>query len=61
MADEMEALGFIPERPAERWNDYGEPPYVKFVENRKLEPDYEPDPVKASMPLEGAPPALQFS
>ena len=61
VADEMGKLGLLPERPAERWSDYGEPPFVKFSENRKLEPDYEPDPVKASMPLEGAPPALKFS
>ena len=39
VADEMEKLGFLPEHPAERWHDYGEPPFVKFTENRKLEPD----------------------
>ncbi|MBR2738730.1 MAG: aldehyde ferredoxin oxidoreductase [Lachnospiraceae bacterium] len=37
VADEMEALGFLPERPAEPWHDYGEPPFVKFVENRARE------------------------
>ena len=37
VADEMEALGLLPERPAEPWHDYGEPPYVPFVENRKRE------------------------
>ena len=41
VADEMERLGLLPEHPAERWSDYGEPPYVQFTENRKLEPDYE--------------------
>ena len=41
VADDMERLGLLPERPAERWSDYGEPPFVQFVENRKLEPDYE--------------------
>lgn len=40
VADEMDRLGLLPERPAERWSDYGEPPYVQFAENRKLEPDY---------------------
>ena len=61
VADEMDKLGLLPEHPAERWSDYGEPPFVQFVENRKKEPDYEPDPVKASQPLPGAPPALKFS
>ena len=37
VADEMEALGLLPERPAERWCDYGEPPYVPFVENQERE------------------------
>lgn len=37
VADEMEKLGFLPERPAKRWCDYGEPPVLKFVENRKAE------------------------
>ena len=37
LKDEMEALGLLPERPAEPWHDYGEPPYVPFVENRKRE------------------------
>ena len=37
VADEMEKLGFLPEHPAERWHDYGEPPFVKFVENCKRE------------------------
>ena len=43
VADEMEALGFLPTRPAQPWHDYGEPPFVKFTENRKLEPDYTPE------------------
>ena len=33
----MEQLGYLPKRPAERWHDYGEPPFVKFVENCKRE------------------------
>ena len=37
VADEMEALGFLPQRPAVRWHDYGEPPYVQFTENRRQE------------------------
>lgn len=37
VADEMEKLGLLPERPAERWSDYGEALYVQFVENRKAE------------------------
>ena len=37
VADEMEKLGFLPKHPAQRWNDYGEPPFVKFVENCKQE------------------------
>lgn len=37
VADEMEKLGFLPERPAEKWHDYGEPPFVQFVENVKKE------------------------
>lgn len=37
VADEMEKLGFLPERPAEKWHNYGEPPFVQFVENRKAE------------------------
>ncbi|MBQ6453445.1 MAG: hypothetical protein IJJ14_03705 [Coriobacteriales bacterium] len=41
VADEMERLGLLPTRPAERWSDYGEPPFVLFSELRKLEPDYE--------------------
>lgn len=41
VADEMGRLGLLPERPAERWRDYGEPPFVQFAENRKLEPDWE--------------------
>ena len=41
VADEMGRLGLLPERPAERWLDYGEPPFVQFAENRKLEPDWE--------------------
>ena len=41
VADEMEALGLLPVHPAERWNDYGEAPFVLFAENRKKEPDYE--------------------
>lgn len=39
VADKMEKLGFLPTRPTKRWHDYGEAPYVQFVENRKLEPD----------------------
>lgn len=35
VADRMETLGYLPERPQKKWNDYGEPPYVKFTENRK--------------------------
>lgn len=42
VADQMQALGFLPTRPAKRWNDYGEAPYVQFVENRKREPDADP-------------------
>lgn len=34
VADEMEKLGFLPTRPAERWHDYGEAPFVQFTENR---------------------------
>ena len=37
VADEMEKLGLLPEHPAERWRDYGEPPFVLFEENRKKE------------------------
>ena len=37
VADEMEKLGLLPQRPAERWHDYGEPPFVRFTENRKAE------------------------
>ena len=37
VADEMEALGFLPRRPAARWHDYGQPPYVQFTENRRRE------------------------
>ena len=37
VADEMEKLGKLPVRPAVPWTDYGEPPYVAFVENRKRE------------------------
>ena len=37
VADEMEKLGFLPEKPEKRWADYGEPPFVLFTENRKLE------------------------
>ena len=33
VADRMETLGYLPERPQKKWNDYGEPPYVKFTEN----------------------------
>ena len=33
----MEKLGYLPKRPAERWHDYGEPPFVKFTENCKEE------------------------
>lgn len=40
VADEMESLGLLPKHPAKRWNNYGEPPFVQFAENRKLEPDY---------------------
>jgi len=39
VADDMEARGFLPKRPAERWHDYGNPPYIQFEENRKLERD----------------------
>lgn len=42
VADEMEELGLLPQKPEEKWHDYGEPPFVQFAENRKLEPDYEP-------------------
>ena len=35
VADEMEKLGFIPERPETPWEDFGEPPFVQFTENRK--------------------------
>lgn len=37
VADEMERLGLLPDRPAARWHDYGEPPFVQFEENRKKE------------------------
>ena len=37
VADEMEKLGYLPKRPAQRWHDYGEPPFVKFTENREKE------------------------
>ena len=37
VADEMEKLGLLPEKPEKRWNDYGEPPFVLFSENRKKE------------------------
>ncbi len=37
VADEMDRLGLLPERSQERWHDYGEPPFVQFVENRKAE------------------------
>ena len=40
VADTMEKLGLLPVRPEKRWRDYGQPPYVKFVENRRLEPDF---------------------
>lgn len=33
IADEMEKLGYLPSRPKEQWSDYGEAPFVKFVEN----------------------------
>ena len=32
VADEMEKLGYLPKRPAQRWHDYGEPPVIRFVE-----------------------------
>ena len=57
VADELDALGLLPEHPAERWSDYGEPPFVLFSENRKLEPDYEPDLEKAKQPLPAPEPA----
>lgn len=41
VADELGRLGLLPERPAERWSDYGEPPFVLFTENRAKEPDWE--------------------
>lgn len=34
VADQMEELGFLPEHPAQKWHDYGEPPYLTFVQNR---------------------------
>ena len=37
VADEMEKLGYLPKHPTERWHDYGEPPFVQFVENCKRE------------------------
>jgi hypothetical protein len=33
----MEKLGLLPGHPAQRWHDYGKPPYVRFEENRKKE------------------------
>ena len=39
VADEMEKLGYLPKRPEKEWHDYGEPPFVKFTENRKLSSD----------------------
>ena len=35
VADEMEKLGLLPRHPDKRWEDYGEEPYSKFVENWK--------------------------
>ena len=32
IAAEMEKLGYLPKRPAQRWHDYGEPPVIRFVE-----------------------------
>ena len=37
VADEMEQLGLLPQHPETPWHEYGEPPYVPFVENRKRE------------------------
>ena len=35
VADEMEKLGYLPKRPAQRWHDYGEPPVIRFAEYRR--------------------------
>ena len=35
VADEMERLGLLPERPQERWCDYGDEPFVLFAQNRE--------------------------
>lgn len=37
VADEMEKLGKLPTRPDKPWTDYGEEPYVLFVENMRKE------------------------
>lgn len=37
VADELEKLGKLPVRPETLWTDYGEEPYVRFIENRKKE------------------------